>query len=89
MVITVEAGHHHSTLVAAGGIKFSCIVNRHLKRWQPDLVALLQQSRHHLVDSDGVGLHWPGGQGVPHGVQQVDNAPVGSEQKKPDLVGGN
>ena len=63
------------------------MVNRHLKRWQHDFVALLQQIRHHLVDSDGVGLHLPGGQGVPHGVQQVDNAPVGPEQKKPDLAG--
>ena len=41
---------------------------------------------HHLIDSDGVGLQLPRRQGVAHRVQQVDNAPVRSQQEKPDLV---
>ena len=68
VIVTVEAGNHHSAIIGAGGVELASVVNRN------------------LVDCDGVSLKLPGRQRVPHGVQQVDHPPVGSQQKKPEYL---
>ena len=65
VIVTVEAGYHHSAIIGAGGVELASVVNRN------------------LVDCDGVSLKLPGRQRVPHGVQQVDHTPMGSQQQEP------